>query len=101
MGARSTGRIDGMAKLRQLQSIQRECLRRADQGKAEAERIAPVDTGHYLASFSTRELPTGGARLANNAKSEADFLYALALEKGTENMAAQHILGRSIDAMRD
>lgn len=104
MAARSTGRINGAAVLRTLHSIPKECLRRADLGKAFAETIAPVDTGKYKASFTTREIDTAGgfrgARLANDAKSPEEFLYALALEVGTRYMAAQHILHRSIDAMR-
>lgn len=103
MGARSTGRINSAVVLRSLRSPQRECLRRADKGKAFAEVIAPVDTGNYKASFSTREIDVEGkrgARLANDAKSAEGYLYALALERGTSKMAAQNILGRSIDAMR-
>lgn len=105
MGARSTGRINGTLVLRTLRSIPEECKRRAERGKSFAETIAPVDTGLYKASFTVREVeaPGGfrGARLANDAKSEQGYLYALApMERPTRYIHGRHVLHRSIDAMR-
>lgn len=87
--------------------------------KDEAERIAPVRTGAYAFGVDP---PTGehgggfrvepferdgaaaarvvnGVRAAPSAKYAEGFPYSVALEFGTRNMAAQHILSRALDAI--
>lgn len=85
---------------------------RAERGRIEAERIAPVDTGAYAFGFPGKPGVHGGGfkvtagvrdgraygRLSNDVHRDG-FCYAAALEWGTKYMPAQHILGRSIDAM--
>lgn len=87
--------------------------------RIDAEATAAVDTGAY--AFGTPGEPgvTGGgfkveadiedgvavATVSNDvraAPSESDpegFPYSIALEFGTENMPAQHTLGRALDAL--
>lgn len=75
----------------------------ANRAKAEAERIAPVDTGRYKASFKvTSGLRAGRAyaRLSNDATSPQGYPYCQALEFGNSRIRAQHIIQRSLDAIR-
>lgn len=78
--------------------------RKAELAKVEAERIAPVDTGRYKASFvATSGVRAGRAygRLENGARDPVTgYMYSHALEYGTSRMRAQRIIQRSIDAMR-
>lgn len=78
--------------------------RKADQARAYAEIIAPVDTGHYRASFFVTAGTRGGkayARLNNNARDpRTGYPYCVALEFGNSRIKAQRIIQRSIDALR-
>lgn len=66
----------GLKALGQSDGIGRTCLEAAERGKAEAERIAPRDTGEYAESFIARREtvlagwnnePRAGAILENTA----------------------------------
>jgi hypothetical protein len=94
----------------------KEMERRADLGRIEAERIAPVQTGAYAfgaegAVTAGEDIHGGGfkvtsgvrdghayARLSNDVHRN-NFCYAAALEFGTKYMRKQRILGRAIDAI--
>lgn len=94
-------RPDGRAALEDIG--QRIAIRAALNGKTEAERIGPVDTGLYVSRFTVRPITKAGrkgARLANDAKSPEGYLYPLVLEYGSETQSAQRILARSVNAMR-
>lgn len=88
----------GLEAVLRSQRMQRALKRRADAGKEYAQRIAPVRTGRYKASFRVVTGVRNGvayARLMNTAP------YAIYLEFGTRYMRRQRILGRALDAMRD
>jgi hypothetical protein len=95
-------RPDGRAALEDIG--QRIAIRSALKGKAEAERIGPVDTGRYVSRFTVRPITKygiKGARLANDARDPTSgYLYPLVIEFGSENVPAQRILARSVNAMR-
>ncbi len=78
--------------------------RKAEQMKAYAEVIAPVDTGRYKASFHVTagvRGTTAYGRLSNNARDpRTGYPYCVALEFGNSRIHAQRILQRSIDALR-
>lgn len=70
---------------------------RAEAGRAFAQRIAPVDTGRYRASFRV----VAGVRDGKAwARLENPVYYAVYLEWGTRYMRARRVLGRAADAMR-
>jgi hypothetical protein len=75
---------------------------RAKRALAEAESIAPHDTGEYAASFEAgSEIRKGqGARRAvgylRNTSDHAEFV-----EYGSEHTPAYHVLARSLNAMGD
>lgn len=88
----------GLERFYRSEELQRALAQFAERGKAYAEQIAPVRTGHYRDSFRVRtgvnRRGLAYARLENTAH------YAIYLEYGTRYMARQRILGRSVDAMR-
>jgi hypothetical protein len=89
-----------------------ELKRRAELGRIEAERIAPVRTGAYAFGLpGGKDVEGGGfkveagvrdgaayARLSNDVH-RGDYCYAAALEFGTRHMKRQRPLGRAIDAL--
>jgi hypothetical protein len=91
-----------------------ELERRAELGRIEAERIAPVRTGAYAFGLPGDEGVHGGgfkvaagvkdgrayARINNDVR-RGDYCYAAALEFGTRYMKRQRPLGRAIDALAD
>jgi hypothetical protein len=80
--------------------------------RIDAEATAAVDTGAYAFGLPGRPGVTGGgfkidadvvegvatATVSNDVRRD-DFVYALALEFGTDKMPAQHTLGRALDAL--
>ncbi len=77
--------------------------RKAEQMKTYAEAIAPVDTGEYKASFRVTAGVVAGtaqARLANVCDHAIYVEYPHRVHNSTRVVAGQHILGRSIDALR-
>jgi uncharacterized RmlC-like cupin family protein len=77
---------------------------RTNRGMGYAEATAPVDTGEYKASFRVTVTTTGGtarARLSNTCDHAIYVEFAHRVHNSTRIVAGQHILGRSIDAMRD
>lgn len=95
----------------------KELHRRAELGRIEAERIAPVDTGAYAYGLPGHKDVHGGgfkvssgirdghahAELSNDVH-RGDYCYAIALEYGfrTRNgrhVEGQRIFGRVIDHM--
>lgn len=65
--------------------------------KDRAERISPVDTGHYRSSWYLESIRTGDGRPFVRVGNRAD--YARYLEYGTRYMKRQRILGRALDAV--
>lgn len=94
-GIRELGRSPGM--VRAMQHL-------ADKMRAEAQRIAPVDTGRYKASMLATSGVRGGrayGRLSNDARNpHSGFPYCVALEFGNSRVRAYRVLQRSIDAIR-
>lgn len=77
--------------------------RKAEQMKGYAEVIAPVDTGEYKASFhATAGVQNGAAygRLSNSADHAIFVEFAHRVHNSTRVVAGQHILARSLDALR-
>lgn len=69
--------------------------------KTRAEEISPVRTGRYKAGWRITSGVHGGkayARVFNAVRSDDNFLYPAALERGTRYMKRQRILGRAVDA---
>ena len=94
----------GIAALGALPGVAADLSRRAVRGQVFAEAIAPVDTGEYKASFKVTVTTTGGtarARLANTCDHARFVEWPHRVHNSTRIVAGQHILGRSIDAMRD
>lgn len=123
----NTAGIEAMLASREMSDAMVE---RAERGKAYAMSISPVDTGRYKygqfvlnnrtdpgghrrrkaggrfealpeddrGGFEVTRITTAeghaGARLINSTR------YARWIEWGTRYMAAQHVLGQSLDAMR-
>ncbi len=101
--AKYTPNHAGIAALARSPAMVEAMRHKAEQMKAYAEVIAPVDTGRYKASFHVTagvRGTTAYGRLSNDATSEDGFAYCQALEFGTSKMRAQRILQRSIDALR-
>lgn len=78
---------------------------RAERGKAYGQAIGPIRTGRYVGLI---DVQPGGFHVAAGLKDghahamyAATAPYSIFLEKGTKYMAAQHVLLRSIDGMRD
>ncbi len=87
----------GMAALRAAPFMRRAIEDAGGKVKAEAERLSPVRTGHYRASWYLKS-ESGGAgavlvRVGNGAE------YAFYLEHGTSEINRQRILGRALDAL--
>ncbi len=75
----------------------------AERGRAYAETIAPVDTGEYKASFHVTTGRHGQrvyARVSNSAPHARFVEWPHRVHHSTRIVAGQHILGRSIDALR-
>ncbi|WP_344509271.1 HK97-gp10 family putative phage morphogenesis protein [Dactylosporangium maewongense] len=67
-----------------------------DKVKAQAERLSPVVTGRYRASwYRTTSATSTGLRLRIGNRAP----YARYLEFGTSEIQAQRVLGRSLDAI--
>ncbi len=82
-----------------------ECLRGlvATRMKPYAEANAPVDTGEYKASFhASAGIQNGTAygRLSNSAPHARFVEWPHRVHNSTRVVAGQHILGRSVDALR-
>lgn len=76
---------------------------RVERMKAYAEAIAPVDTGEYKASFRTASGVRNGiayGRLSNVAPHAIYVEFPHRAAGSDRVIAGQHILGRSIDALR-
>jgi HK97 gp10 family phage protein len=65
--------------------------------KDRAERISPVDTGHYRNSWYLESVRPGDGRPFVRVGNRA--AYARYLEYGTRYMKRQRILGRALDAV--
>lgn len=112
----------GLRAMMSAQFMVNEMRRRADLGRIEAERIAPVDTSEYAfgtgsSSPRDRGAHDGGfhvdagvrdgkayARLSNRVRSKTGFPYGVALEFGWrtrngQHIPGRHIIGNAIDAM--
>lgn len=68
--------------------------------KARAEVNTPIDTGRMKASWELVSRGRGRIRVQNTARSPEGAPYPVFVEFGTSRMAAQHVLGRAIDAAR-
>ncbi len=88
----------GMRALARSAGIGAACVAAANKGRAEAERIAPRDSGEYANSFRVRaetvragraNEPRAGAVLEN----VSDHAAAVEWEHG------YHVLARSVDAI--
>jgi hypothetical protein len=93
----------GIRALKVFPGVTADLGRRAERGRAFAEAIAPVDTGEYKASFKVTVSTSGGtarARLANTCAHARFVEWPHRVRNSTRIVAGQHILGRSIDALR-
>lgn len=107
----------GIAELFRAPWLVAELRRRAELGRIEAERIAPVDTGAYAYGLPGRKDVHGGgfkvdvgvrdghafAELSNDVH-RGGYCYAIALEWGFRTRNGRHvdgqrIFGRVIDHM--
>jgi hypothetical protein len=109
----------GLAAMLAAPFMVAEMKRRAELGRIEAERIAPVDTGAYAFDTPNSKGAHGGgfkvtagikdgrayARLSNHVRAKPSknfpdgYGYGWALEHGNKRIKKQRILGRAIDAL--
>lgn len=100
----------GIAAMAQSPEMVEAMRRRAERGRDYARQIAPVRTGRYFVHFQVEAGVRDGRAygfLYNDVRaygpggvpSVDGFPYAIALEFGTKYMAAQRILGRTLDFM--
>ncbi len=93
----------GVREMRASPSMVEAMRRKAEQAKAYAEAIAPVKTGEYKASFRVDVSVVNGlarARLRNVCDHAIFVEYPHRVHNSSRIVAGQHILGRSIDALR-
>lgn len=93
----------GIAAMKRSPAMVEAMRAKAERMKTFAEVIAPVDTGEYKASFVvTAGVRAGSAfgRCANTCDHAIYVEFAHRVHNSTRVVAGQHILGRSLDALR-
>ncbi len=102
--SRFRGNAAGIRALANTEAMGNAMLQLAERVAERAREISPVDTGRYKASHEVSVVERDGKRCGRVSNGAADpetgFVYAIALEHGTEHMEAQRILGRSLDVLR-
>ena len=86
----------GIRAMRSTPAMRQALEQLGERVKAEAERLSPVVTGRLRGSWYVASVDEGGGirvRIGNFAP------YSSYLEFGTSEITAQHILGRSVDAI--
>lgn len=102
MTARFRASYTGIGRMLRSEPMLAAMLARAEQVKARAEAIAPVDTGEYARSFSVEGTRAGGAHHDRAvAAVRSDDPAAFAIEVGTEDTPAHRTLRKALDAARD
>lgn len=101
-----TASFTGIAALLRSPMVGEQLLAMAEQVKARAEEIAPVDTsqyaqhsGRYKASFSA-SLGVNGRLNRAEAVVSNSAPEAIDVEKGNSNQEGQHVLMRALDIIR-
>lgn len=97
MGAEFRPNRAGIEAMLRSPTVVRALEARAEQIKRRAERISPVDTGHYKASWYRETHATGDGRPFVRVGNRCS--YGRYLEFGTSRMRKQRILGRALDAI--
>jgi hypothetical protein len=96
---------DGIGQMLRSREMEAEMLRRAEQGKAFAEAIAPFDEHskdgtHYKDAFRVESTTEGGIHHdRTEAKLINDDRAAFFVEFGTKTTPRHRTLGRSLDVM--
>lgn len=85
----------GIGQILRSEQMKREMKARADQIKAEAEALAPVDSGNYVESFRVETEIRKGATIRAIAKVINDSPHAAYVEWGTSRTPRHRVMGRA------
>lgn len=85
----------GIGQILRSEQMKREMKARADQIRAKAEALAPVDSGNYVESFRVETEIRKGSTTRAIAKVINDSPHAAYVEWGTSRTPRHRVMGRA------